>query len=853
LRGHSEGIGEGRALGTRINLLDADTFLEGRGRSLGYSNLAGQQKLTKGMFLMEKEDRIDSLYLEEEMRSSYLSYAMSVIVGRALPDVRDGLKPVQRRILYAMQGLGLYPNKPYRKSARLVGEVLGKYHPHGDTAVYDALVRMAQDFSLGHPLVDGQGNFGSVDGDPPAAMRYNEVKLSSITQELLEDLDKETVDFQPNFDGSLEEPTILPAKLPNLLLNGSSGIAVGMATNIPPHNLGEVVDACVKMIEEREVSLDELIRIVKGPDFPTGGEILGQEGMERAYKSGKAKITLRGKVTVTTLKERDCLIIDELPYLVNKAKLVELIAELAQNNRIKGIKNLRDESDKGGIRVVIELSRGTAAQIVLNQLFQYTPLQITFGIILLALAGGKPRLLNLREAIRFFLDHRKDVVTRRTEFLLRGEKKRAHILEGLRRALAEIDKVIEIIKSSLSPEEAKKGLIKLLQLSEVQAQAILDMRLGRLTGLEKKRIDEDYKGSVNKIKELEGLLASEERIWSAIKEELLRIKEKYGQPRRTLIRRKEKPLMLRPKDLITKEDIVITITSQGYIKYTPLKAYRRQSRGGRGVSGMTLDRADGIDSVILANTHSTILFFTNLGRVYWAMAYDIPEKKRSAKGRAIVNFLHLEEKEKIQSTIALDELGGERFLLMATEKGMVKKTSLSAYSRPQKGGIIAIRLKEEDELIKVLLTSGEEDIILCTKKGKAILFSESEVRPTQRASRGVKGISLSPEDKVAAAEVAEENQALFTITRRGYGKRTLFSKYRKIKRGGKGVINIRLVSEKGEVAGMKKVKDTHEIIVITRKGRSIRIPVRSIPLIGRNTIGSRIVRLDEDDEVVSIG
>ncbi len=802
---------------------------------------------------MEKEGRIDSLYLEDEMRASYLSYAMSVIVGRALPDVRDGLKPVQRRILYAMQGLGLYPNRPYRKAARLVGEVLGKYHPHGDTAVYDAMVRMAQDFSLRHPLVDGQGNFGSVDGDPPAAMRYTEVKLSSITQELLEDLDKETVDFQPNFDSSLDEPTILPAKFPNLLLNGSSGIAVGMATNIPPHNLGELVDACVRMIEESEVSLDELTKIVKGPDFPTAGEILGQEGIEEAYKSGKAKITLRGRVSMTTREGKESLIINELPYQVNKAKLVELIAGLAQNNKIRGIKNLRDESDKGGLRVVIELSRGTVPQIVLNQLYQYTPLQITFGIILLAVVEGKPRLLNLREAIRFFLDHRKEVVTRRTAFLLRGEKKKAHILEGLKRALSAIDKVIEIIKSAVSPEEARKGLTKLLHLSDVQAQAILDMRLQRLTGLERKKIDEDYRSSVAKIKELEELLASDDKIWSTIKQELLQIKEKYDEPRRTLIKKKEKALILRPEDLIIKEDIVITVTSQGYIKYTPLNAYRRQDRGGKGARGIGLAPMDGVDSLILAHTHSTLLFFTNTGRIYWAMAYDIPEKKRSAKGRAIVNFLRLGEEERVQTVHALDKFEDERFLLMATRKGMVKKTSLAAYSRPQKGGIIGIRLKEGDELVKVLLTSGDQDIMLCTKKGRAIHFSENGVRPTQRASRGVKGISLAPNDEVAAAEVAERGQALFTITRRGLGKRTLFSKYRKTKRGGKGVINIRLISEEGEVAGMKKVKNTDEIMVITRKGKSVRIHARRIPRIGRNTIGSRIVRLDKDDQVASIG
>ena len=798
------------------------------------------------------EGRISSLILEEEMRTSYLNYAMSVIVGRALPDVRDGLKPVQRRILYAMRDLGLAHNRPHKKSARVTGEVLGKYHPHGDMAVYEAMVRMAQDFSLRYPLIDGQGNFGSVDGDPAAAQRYTEVRLSAIAEEMLEDLDKETVDFVPNFDNSLKEPSVLPAKLPNLLLNGSSGIAVGMATNIPPHNLSELVDGLVKVIENPQISLEELLKIIKGPDFPTGGIILRRDGIEKAYEKGKGKIILRGKVDIENADGGENIIITELPYQVNKAKLVEEIAELAQNNKIKGIRNVRDESDKGGIRVVIELSRGASAKVILNQLYKYTSLQITFGIIMLALVDGKPELLSLPQAMKLYLRHRKEVVTRRTKFELAKEEKRARILEGFRKALSDLDRVIKLIRSSSSPQEARKSLIELLEISEEQARAILEMRLERLTRLERDKIERDYESSLKVIDRLRSLLSSEEKIWQTIKEELLELKKKYGDRRRTVIQEREEKLVFRPEDLIKKEDILITLTSQGYIKYTPLRAYNRQNRGGKGMSGILLERGDFVKDLILASTHSILLFFTNSGRVHWAMAYDIPQKKRSAKGRAIVNFLSLKNEESISTVIPVDDFGVDKFLFMVTKKGMVKKTSLSAYSRPKKGGIIAITLKNEDELIKVMLTSGKQDILLSTKRGRAIVFSEEDVRPTGRSSAGVKGIELEEGDEVRGAVIVEDDEALFTVTTKGFGKRTLFSKYRKTKRGGKGIIDIRLVSHKGEVVGVKKVGEKDEVVVITRKGKSIRLAAKNIPLIGRNTTGSRIIKIEDDDEVVAL-
>ncbi len=798
------------------------------------------------------EEKITPLYLEEEMKKSYLSYAMSVIVGRALPDVRDGLKPVQRRILYAMQGLGLTSNKPYRKAARLVGEVLGKYHPHGDMAVYDASVRMAQDFSLRNPLIDGQGNFGSIDGDPPAAMRYTEVRLSSIAEELLEDLDKETVDFTPNFDNFLEEPLVLPAKFPNLLLNGSSGIAVGMATNIPPHNLGELIDGCIKMIENPEITVDELLKIIKGPDFPTGGIILEEKGIQEAYQTGRGKIILRGRAQIKEEEGKEKIIIQEIPYQVNKTKLIEKIADLAGEERIKGIKAVRDESDKMGIRVVVELSRLAHPEIVLNQLYKHTALQVTFGIIFLALVDNKPQLLTLTQAIKSYLEHRREVVVRRTRFLLEKEEKKAHILEGLKKALDKLNEVIKIIRSSANPKEAKQSLIEFLILTEAQAQAILDMRLQRLTGLERGKIEEDYQTTVKNIQEFKTVLGSDEKIWDIIKGELIQIKDKYTTPRRTSIEKRTEELSFRPEDLIEKEDIVVITTSQGYIKYTPLRAYKRQKRGGKGMAGIYLNQGDIVQSSFICNTHSTLLFFTNLGRVHSIKAYDIPEKKRGGRGRALVNFLALKEKERITATIPVDSFDSDQFLFMATRKGTVKKTPLSLFARVFRGGIIAINLKEGDELIKVLLSSGNDDVVLCAKNGKAICFSEQDVRSLGRAAMGVRGIYLKKDDEVKGATLAKKSESLFTITSRGYGKRTLFSRYRKTRRGGKGILNIHLRPQRGEVVAIKKINKEDEVVIVTQKGKSIRLLAKYIRLSKRNTMGTRIIRLSKDDKVIGI-
>jgi len=739
---------------------------------------------------MAVEERNELVFLEEEMKKSYLSYAMSVIVGRALPDARDGLKPVQRRILYAMRELGLLPNRPYRKSARLVGEVLGKYHPHGDMAVYDALVRMAQDFSLRHPLVDGQGNFGSIDGDPPAAMRYTEVRLAPISEELLNDLDKDTVDFTPNFDNSLKEPVVLPAAFPNLLVNGASGIAVGMATNIPPHNLGEIIDACIAMIENPQITLEELLNFVKGPDFPTGGIILQSEGIKKAYEEGKGKIIIRGKAHIEREGGRERIIIEEIPYQIIKTNLIEKIAELAQSEKIKGIKSIRDESDKRGIRVVIEVSRAFTSEIILNQLYKHTPLQVTFGIILLALVDGKPQQLSLTQAIRYYLDHRRNVVIRRTKYLLAKEEKKAHILEGFKKALNRLDEVVKTIRESSNPEEAEKNLIERFDLTKTQANSILNMRLQRLTSIERDKIEKDYTQAVENIKEFRAILKSDERIWGIIKEELRRIKEKYATPRKTLIEEEttaQELLNFKPEDLIEKEDVVITITSNGYIKYTPLRAYKRQKRGGKGASGISLRRGDAAENILLCNTHSTLLFFTSSGKVHSIKAYEIPQKGRGEKGRSIMNFIPLEKEENISAVIPVESFASHNFLFMVTKKGIVKKTLIKEYSHIKRGGIIAIKIHTEDELMKVLITSGNDDIILCTKRGMAIRFSEKDVRPMGRVSAGVKGINLSRGDEVVDACIVDENADLLTITTKGYGKRTPFSSYRKIKRGGKGI------------------------------------------------------------------
>ena len=804
---------------------------------------------------MAVEERNELVFLEEEMKKSYLSYAMSVIVGRALPDARDGLKPVQRRILYAMRELGLLPNRPYRKSARLVGEVLGKYHPHGDMAVYDALVRMAQDFSLRHPLVDGQGNFGSIDGDPPAAMRYTEVRLAPISEELLNDLDKDTVDFTPNFDNSLKEPVVLPAAFPNLLVNGASGIAVGMATNIPPHNLGEIIDACIAMIENPQITLEELLNFVKGPDFPTGGIILQSEGIKKAYEEGKGKIIIRGKAHIEREGGRERIIIEEIPYQIIKTNLIEKIAELAQSEKIKGIKSIRDESDKRGIRVVIEVSRAFTSEIILNQLYKHTPLQVTFGIILLALVDGKPQQLSLTQAIRYYLDHRRNVVIRRTKYLLAKEEKKAHILEGFKKALNRLDEVVKTIRESSNPEEAEKNLIERFDLTKTQANSILNMRLQRLTSIERDKIEKDYTQAVENIKEFRAILKSDERIWGIIKEELRRIKEKYATPRKTLIEEEttaQELLNFKPEDLIEKEDVVITITSNGYIKYTPLRAYKRQKRGGKGASGISLRRGDAAENILLCNTHSTLLFFTSSGKVHSIKAYEIPQKGRGEKGRSIMNFIPLEKEENISAVIPVESFASHNFLFMVTKKGIVKKTLIKEYSHIKRGGIIAIKIHTEDELMKVLITSGNDDIILCTKRGMAIRFSEKDVRPMGRVSAGVKGINLSRGDEVVDACIVDENADLLTITTKGYGKRTPFSSYRKIKRGGKGIKNIKLASERGEVVATKKVSKDDEVIIITQKGKSIRLWAKNIRQTNRVAAGCRIIKLDEDDRVIAL-
>ncbi len=801
---------------------------------------------------MAIEERTELIFLEDEMRKSYLSYAMSVIVGRALPDVRDGLKPVQRRILYAMQELGLLSNRPYRKAARLVGEVLGKYHPHGDMAVYDALVRMAQNFSLRHPLVDGQGNFGSIDGDPPAAMRYTEVRLAPISEDLLKDLDKDTVDFTPNFDNSLKEPVVLPARFPNLLVNGASGIAVGMATNVPPHNLAEVIDACIAMIDNPQITTEELLRFVKGPDFPTGGIILQSEGLKKAYEEGKGKIILRGKAFIEREDGRERIIIEEIPYQVIKTNLIEKIADLAQNEKIKGIKSIRDESDRRGIRVVIEVSRAFTSEIILNQLYKHTPLQTSFGIILLAIVNGKPQQLSLRQAIRHYLEHRRNIVVRRTRYLLDKEEKKAHILEGLKKALARVDEVIKIIKESANPQEAEKRLKDRLSLTQTQANSILNMRLQRLTNIEREKIDKDYTDSVKNIREFKAILASDARVWKIIKDELREIKEKYATPRKTLIKKdSEQELEFRPEDLIEKEDVVITVTSNGYIKYTPLRAYKRQKRGGKGISGISLEKGDIAENIILCNTHSTLLFFTSSGKVHSIKAYEIPQKRRGERGRAIVNFIPVDE-DKISAIIPVDSFTSHKFLFMVTKKGTVKKTPMDSYSHLKKGGIIAIKLKQGDELIRVLLSSGEDDVLLSTKKGMAIRFSEKDVRAMGRISAGVKGISLTDEDEVIDATLVDDKADLFTITTKGYGKCTPFSSYRKIRRGGRGVKNIRLHPEKGEVVATKKVEKEDEVIIITRKGKSIRLWAKNIRRTGRIAAGCRIIRLSGEDTVIAV-
>jgi len=789
--------------------------------------------------------------IEEEVKQSYLSYAMSVIVGRALPDVRDGLKPVHRRILYGMQDLGLDPGKPYKKSARIVGEILGKYHPHGDMAVYDALVRMVQDFSLRYPLIDGQGNFGSVDGDSPAAMRYTEARMTPIAAGLLDDLDKDTVDFAPNFDGSLREPKVLPARIPNLLINGSSGIAVGMATNIPPHNLGEVIDAVCALIEDPTVELGALMRQVKGPDFPTGAIICGRDGIKNAYTTGRGSLRVRAKAQVEQLKgNRQALVITELPYQVNKATLLETIAKLVQEKTVEGISDLRDESDKDGMRIMIELKRDANDQIVLNQLYKHTQTETTFGVIMLAIVEGRPRVLTLKGMLQTFVDYRKEVVIRRTKFELAKAQARAHILEGLRIAVDNIDAIIKTIKQSKSPAEAKEALVKKFKLTERQAQAILEMQLQRLTALERDKLEAEYKELLKKIEYYQMLLKSEKKVLELIQEELQEVKKRFGDERRTEILGEVTDFKI--EDLIAEEDVVLTISHAGYIKRLPVSAYRKQRRGGVGVTAMETKEEDFVEHLFVASTHETLLFFTNQGRCYWLKVHEVPQASRYAKGTAIINLLNLQKDERLSTFVAVKEFAAEAFLIMATKQGTIKKTKLDAYANPRKAGIIAITLEPGDELIEVEVTDGKREVLLITRQGKAIRFPEEQAREVGRSARGVHGIRLDKKDTVVSMAIVQPKAELLTVTELGFGKRSPIEEYRLQSRGGKGIINIKVTSRNGEVIGAKTVSDQDEVMLISHEGMVVRCPVKDVRSTGRATQGVRLISIKGKDRVASI-
>ncbi len=792
-----------------------------------------------------------TISIEEEMKSSYLDYAMSVIIGRALPDVRDGLKPVQRRILYAMFREGLLPGKKYSKCAGVVGEVLKKYHPHGDTAVYDALVRLAQDFNMRYPLIDGQGNFGSIDGDPPAAYRYTEARLAKIAEELLADIDKETVNFIPNFDETTEEPTVLPTKIPNLLINGSSGIAVGMTTNIPPHNITEIADGLIMLLENPDVTINDLMSAIKGPDFPTAAVIHGYSGIVDAYTHGKGLIKVRAKARIEReARGGESIIITELPYQVNKARLIEKIAELVREKRIEGISEIRDESDRDGIRIVLELKRGEVAQVVLNNLYKLTPMESTFGVIMLSLVNGQPRILNLKRMLNYFLQHRRDVVIRRTRFDLRKAEEKAHILEGLKIALDYLDEIISLIRRSKNPEDAKIGLMTNYPLTEIQAQAILDMKLQRLTGLEREKILKDYEEILKEIDRLRAILGSDALVSQIIKDELIEIKNKYGDERKTEIVAETADLKI--EDLITEEDMVITLSHNGYIKRNPLSIFRSQHRGGKGLTGMETREEDYVEQLFIGSTHDYMLFFSNSGRLYWKKIYEIPEAGRTAKGKALVNLLPLSEGERITTALNVKDFN-EGYLVMFTKKGIVKKTELKEYSNPRSKGIIAISLDEGDELIAVKKTTGSNDLIMGTKSGLAARFREEDVRPVGRTARGVIGIRLYDKDEVVSAEVLEEGTSLLTCTERGLGKRTNTEEYPVHGRGGKGVISIKLTEKGGNAVGLLQVRDKDEIVLITNSGKLIRIKANAISLQGRNTQGVKLMELDADDKIVSIG
>lgn len=804
---------------------------------------------------MENKSKIIPIEISQEMKKSYIDYSMSVIVGRALPDVRDGLKPVHRRILYSMIEQGITPDKPYRKSARIVGDVLGKYHPHGDSSVYMAMVKMAQDFATRGLLVDGQGNFGNVDGDSPAAMRYTEARMSRLATELLRDIDKETVDFGPNFDESLQEPLVLPARYPNLLVNGSNGIAVGMATSIPPHNLGEVIDATVHYIDNRDCTTEDLMEHIAGPDFPTGAMIIGTEGIKEAYRTGRGKVRVRARAEIEELpKGKQQIVITEIPFQVNKSRLVERIADLVRDKKVEGISDLRDETNRHGIRVVIELKRDVNANIILNNLYKHSQLEETFSIINLAIVDKTPKVLNLKQYLGCYVDHQKDVITRRTQFELKKDQARAHILEGLKIALDNIDRVISIIRGSENGQIAKEKLIEEFALSDIQAQAILDMRLQRLTGLERDKIDNEYKELMERITYLESILADESKLFGVIKDEMLAIKDKYADPRRTEIKPAEGEIAL--KDLYEEEEVAITLTHLGYIKRLPADTYKSQKRGGRGISALTTREEDFVTDLISTTTHSLMLFFTNRGRVYKLNAYEVPEGKRTSKGTAIVNLLQLNPGEKIARTISFNTDSKEnddlKYLLFATKSGIVKKTPISDFKNINKSGLIAINLKDGDELIGVNRTSGEEDIILVTENGMSIRFNENDVRAMGRTATGVKGITLSKGDQVVSMDLISNGSDLLVVSEKGFGKRTETEEYRPQIRAGKGIKTYNINSKTGKLVGATLVNEDDEMMMINSNGVLIRIRVNEISIFGRVTSGVKLMKTDEEVEVVSI-
>jgi len=796
-------------------------------------------------------DRQINAPIEEEMRKSYLDYAMSVIVGRALPDIRDGLKPVHRRVLYTMSLLGLVWNRGYKKSARVVGDCMGKFHPHGDSAIYDTLVRMVQEFSLRYPLVDGQGNFGSIDGDPAAAMRYTEARMARIAHEMLADIDKDTVDFAPNYDDNETEPVVLPTRIPNLLVNGSAGIAVGMATNIPPHNLTEVVDGLVALIERPDTTIEQLMKIITGPDFPTAGYIYGRGGIREAYTTGRGTITLRAKAHSEKLRGgREAIIITELPYQVNKASLIEKISELSREKKIEGISEIRDESNREGIRVVMELGRGEIPQILLNQLYKHTQMQTTFGIIMLALVDRRPQVVNLKEMLEAFIKFRREVVTRRTRYDLARAEERAHILAGLRKAVEQLDLVIRIIRQAANADAARDELMRRLDLTEIQAKAILDMQLRRLAALERQKIIEEHEETLKFIEELKSILASDVKLMGIIKQELMAVKEEYGDARRTEILLETTDLTI--EDLLADEEMVVTITRSGYIKRTHVEAYRSQRRGGKGVTGMETKEEDIVEDLFIASTHSYLLFFTNLGKAHWLKVHEIPEGGRAAKGKAMVNLLSLGDGEHVATCVPVRDFTAGGYVFFVTRQGKVKKTELEAYSHPRAGGIQAVGLEDGDQLMTARRTDGSREMMIATKLGMAIRFSEEEVRPMGRGAAGVRGIEVEDDDQVIAADVVQEGAQILTITQRGFGKRTPLEEYRLQGRAGKGIIDIKTAGRNGTVVGMLQVRSGDDILLVTTKGKVIRIHADEVSSQGRNTMGVRIIDLDADDRVGSI-